>query len=376
MNFSEITNITIPNGVVNKITTLEGVVLWEKGWVIPDLPTPLANEIYYISTDGNIVEPYKMPTNNTLKSNTYKNGVGKLVFEKDLTSINNYFFNDCTTLQTIVIPQGVSQMYYGTFKDCISLENVIFPNEGFYIIGDECFNGCTKLKTIVLPSTATTIGKNAFKNCTNLKTIVLPDSLKRIDDNAFYGCSSLVYITIPENVNYLGGKIDGNNYSGEGDVFMNCTALKSITIPDSINIIRSENFYNCHSLENVDLGNSVEVIDKNAFYGCSSLTTITIPNTVRLIDDSAFQNCSSLQNIELPSTLTSIGDSAFYNCTNLSEITCNVLTALTIETYTFWNVGTKVPEGTPKILYVPQSATGYETWLSKLKGFELRYITE
>jgi hypothetical protein len=30
MNFSEITNINIPEGVVSKITTLEGVVLWEK----------------------------------------------------------------------------------------------------------------------------------------------------------------------------------------------------------------------------------------------------------------------------------------------------------------------------------------------------------
>lgn len=267
MDFRQVKTLNIPEGNVIKITDSNGVVIWKKGNNEPDLPTPLANEIYYISTNGKIVQPYNIPTNNTLISNTYKNGIGKMVFKNDLVNLNNYVFSGCTTLQTIVIPQGVSQIS-GTFKDCISLENVIFPNEGFTYIGNDSFNGCTKLKTIVLP-----------------------DSLKNIGERAFYDCSNLVNITIPENVKYLGGSRNDNYFQGKGDVFAYCTALKSINIPDSIDLITSDCFYRCTSLKNIIIGSGVTYIQENAFTDCTSLQYIICKARVGpTIDSSTFTN--------------------------------------------------------------------------------------
>ena len=58
------------------------------------------NKIQYTSTDGRIVLPLtqKMEDGNRIVSNTYKNGVGKMVFKDEITSIPNGLFADCANL--------------------------------------------------------------------------------------------------------------------------------------------------------------------------------------------------------------------------------------------------------------------------------------
>lgn len=56
--------------------------------------------------------------------------------------------------------------------------------------------GCNSLESIELPDSVTEIEYAAFKLCTSLQSIVIPDSVTKIVDLAFKGCTSLQSIAI------------------------------------------------------------------------------------------------------------------------------------------------------------------------------------
>lgn len=341
MDFRQVKTLNIPEGNVTKITDSNGVVIWEKGNNEPDLPTPLNNEIYYTSTDGNIIVPYRLPTNNTLISNTYNNGVGKLVFENDLVEIVVDMFYFETRLKTIQLPNSITIIKDGAFWQCPLLEVIYIP-ESVNIIESNVFGICHKLKNIKIPQAVTVINYATFVNCTSLEEITLHNNITSIEEGAFSGCTSLKQITLNDNITSIGS----NAFSG-------CTSLTTIDLPSSIN-----------------------KIDDFTFSSCSSLISITIPEGVKSIGDSAFYGCTSLKQIIIPDSVNSLTFATFKNNYNLATIySLNPNAPSGIERDTFTNVGSNV-EG-EKILYVPKNSTRYEeNWLPYLEGFELQYITE
>ena len=82
-----------------------------------------------------------------------------------------------------------------SFQRCAKLENVQLP-EGLISIGD--FKDCTSLNEVVFPNTVEDINEDAFRGCSSLKSITLPDSLKSLGKYAFMSCSSL------ENISFNG----------------------------------------------------------------------------------------------------------------------------------------------------------------------------
>ena len=65
-----------------------------------------ANEIWYTTTDGKTI---KGGMNMPKKSNTYKkDGKGVIVFKEPVVEIGKQAFYNCSTLQEIVIPEGVT----------------------------------------------------------------------------------------------------------------------------------------------------------------------------------------------------------------------------------------------------------------------------
>lgn len=121
----------------------------------------------------------------------------------------------------------------GAFKDCTSLENISLP-DGLTTIGDYAFTGCTSLESINLPDGLTTIGYAAFYECTSLKSITLPDSVATIGSGAFAHCTSLEGISLPDGVTVI-----------EEGAFQKCTSLKSINLPDGLTSIDSWIFWGC-----------------------------------------------------------------------------------------------------------------------------------
>ena len=171
-------------------------------------------------------------------------------------------------------------------------------------------NNSQSLETVTLPEGLTEIQMNTFKGCTNLKSINIPSTVTVLQDHAFTGLAALESVVLPEGLETLGSS-----------AFSNCTSLKQVTIPGGVVDIPSYAFLGCASLEEVVISGGVRSIGNNAFSECSALKRVVIPNTVASIDVGAFASCTQLEEITLPASVTSLHPNAFYSCDNLRKIT-------------------------------------------------------
>ena len=236
------------------------------------------------------------------------NEIKTIIIKKGITSIGDYTFGECSSLNSIEISNSVTSIGDYAFYLCHSLNSIEIPNS-VTSIGDYAFRECSSLNNIEIPNSVTSIEGSAFYCCDSLNSIEIPNSVTSIGDNAFYGCRSLNNIEIPNSVTSIG------DYA-----FGECSSLNSIEIPNSVTSIGDYAFYECSSLNRIEIPNSITSIGHNAFYECSSLNSIEIPNSVTSIGDNAFYKCSSLNRIEIPSSVTSIGDHAFLGCRSLNRI--------------------------------------------------------
>jgi Tfp pilus assembly protein PilF len=122
-----------------------------------------------IKVSMTINDPMLMNVANVIKS------AGKYVSlnitGKTLTAIPDYAFDECISLTSITLPNGVTS------------------------IGDEAFNECASLTSVTIPNGVTSIGKEAFHECTCLTSVAIPYSVTSFGYYAFYGCTSLTSVS-------------------------------------------------------------------------------------------------------------------------------------------------------------------------------------
>ena len=190
----------------------------------------------------------------------------------------------CNMLRKVEIGSGVEDTLRAfSFMYCMSLESVTIPN-GLTNISEYVFSHCFSLRSVVMPNTVSFIGDRVFHNCYSLARIVMPNSVTSIGAYLFYHCLSLASIVIPNRVTDI-----------KNDMFSYCQTITSIAIPDSVTSIGSTSFGYCYSLNN-----------------------ITIPDGVTSIADSTFNYCQTITSIAIPDSVTSIGGYAFYNCKGIA----------------------------------------------------------
>ncbi len=211
-------------------------------------------------------------------------------------------------------------------------------------IEKSAFEGNSSLEKLIVAEGIKTIGVGAFKQCSKLKSVVLPASLETIGDNAFESCSCLETVTC----------------AGETPVDISKNVFSVTTLEVNVPTRSSVSAYKEHSVwggyeilysmsstsgsdgtENVDVatyqlvtpeGNdvtttSVAIVDDDNVKGDFVIpTTVTrngMPYTVTTIAPSAFEGNIELISVSLPPTVTSIGTGAFAGCENLQSMTVN-----------------------------------------------------
>ncbi|MBO5855512.1 MAG: leucine-rich repeat domain-containing protein, partial [Alistipes sp.] len=148
-----------------------------------------SNQIWYTSSDGNVVEPYNTDVfGANIISNTYNNGMGVITFDGVVTTIGEGAFADCASLTSVNIPDSVTTIGDSAFAYCYSLTSVNIP-DSVTTIGDSAFGYCYSLTSVNIPDSVTTIGNNAFYSCDSLTSVNIPDSVTTIGEATFYKCS-------------------------------------------------------------------------------------------------------------------------------------------------------------------------------------------
>jgi len=97
--------------------------------------------------------------------------------------------------------------------------NTVIIGDGVTNIGDGAFEDCSNLTSVTIPSSLNIIGITSFMNCSSLNNITLPTCINEIQGGAFYGCRNLTidcrmesYRTITLNSSYE----YGNEYPFNG----------------------------------------------------------------------------------------------------------------------------------------------------------------
>lgn len=161
-----------------------------------------------------------------------KNGIGKWALA--LTSYESKYvgmFADMNTYidrsnfelynqEDILDYDGLSEIPYDLIgaelildkKDTIN--GLVISDDGKTVL--RCYS---KVKSVIVPDGVATIDYGSFSHCRQLLSVTLPNSLIKIDEIAFYGCDSLKSITIPKNVTEIGD-----------EAFSLCKSLESVTI--------------------------------------------------------------------------------------------------------------------------------------------------
>ena len=258
-----------------------------------------SNELWYTSTDGNIVEPYN-PTafDVSIRSNEYANGQGVITFDGDVTLINAEAFRECNTLESISLPDGITEVVEGSFRGCSNLTSfssklatanrralivdktlVAFAPKGVtkYTIpagvariGAYTFAYSTELLDVTIGNGVEVIGAWSFTRCSELKRAYIASSVHTIEEGAFSYCNKLV--------------IEGDNYeSVDGGIRDKDGKWRGpIDIPDD---------------GKIEVGKGVITIGEGAVRNNDGITKVTIPESVQEIEAWAFMGCTSLEKV-------------------------------------------------------------------------------
>ena len=275
-------------------------------------------------------------------------------------SAGTYLFDGCVNLTSVTFPQsGWTKLVSYMFRDCTSLESIAIPDT-VTTSATYAFDGCTSLERVTLSQSMTSISGYMFRNCVSLKSINLTSAITSIGSEAFLG-SGLEYIVIPQNVKTISGKafadcvnltevlVDGLNatFRSEDGIVYNRTTGALVFVPSAMadvgidveelllnNGITAYAFYGVTGIEHITVPEGVTSIPANAFYGLKSLKSVTLPSTLQSIGNYAFAYCTSLESIVIPETMVVLGSqyvegtytnilgtNLFQGCTSLSSVT-------------------------------------------------------
>lgn len=207
---------------------------------------------------------------------------------KKVSAIGMNAFTGNNVITDLVIPEGVTTLYWYSF------------------------NTCRNLETVTLPDSLEFIDSWAFERCSKLKTINVPANVTRINGGAFAQNSSMTSITCdPANKNYV--SVDGVLFTKDMKELVAYPGgiQGGYTVPAAVNHIGDAAFYGALGLDSVTILGNLDFIGFEAFAECSKLTDVAIRDGVNYVGYWAFRGCDGIKTLTVPQSVTNIGNQAF-----------------------------------------------------------------
>lgn len=154
-----------------------------------------------------------------------------------VTTIGIFSFYFCSSLLSIVIPQGVTNIGPSSFNNCYSLLSIVIPQGVTSDIVN--LNACYSLSSIVVPFSVNNLGHNMLNAGYSVSSIIIPQGITSIGDSAFSKCYSLSSIVIPQSVTSIGISAFSNCYSIIEYDFSQATQVPTLGSIDAFAIINN-----------------------------------------------------------------------------------------------------------------------------------------
>ena len=185
-----------------------------------------------------------------------------------LDSLMNSTFWNCKKLAEVTIPRNVSYIDEQAFLQASGLITVNFE-EGSRLktIGARAFYECTSLETLNMPDSVTVMGHSVFSKCSALKSVHISESLVDIGSAMFWDCPSLEEGILPGGVRSL------------KNIYVYCPSLKKVVIgsKDSapgVTLIENCGVANCENIEYLELGANIDSLEHLALVDLINLKVL------------------------------------------------------------------------------------------------------
>ncbi|MBQ3085584.1 MAG: leucine-rich repeat protein [Clostridia bacterium] len=346
------TEVAIPNTVEYNGNTYEVSTIdsnaFSAATALQTLSIPKSISSYEIKTAVNacpaLVAVNVDPENRSCSS------VDGVLYNKSQTTLERY---PRAKAGAFTVPQSVSTISSGAFKNCTALTAVDLP-DGLTSVKDFTFEGCTALREIYLPVSLKSVGYNAFRRCT-FTTVryggTPADRLTMTFDTTYavpvievpwiytYSADAPVHQydhsldptcntcgetrTLPLTLSYDEATLTATVTACakvESEVVVPAAATHEGKIY-AITAIGENAFSDCFCLKSVSLPDTIETFGNSAFSDCVAMESFTVPSKVTVIPFGLFGSCVSLKSVVLHDQITTIGNLVFAECTSLAEIT-------------------------------------------------------
>ncbi|MBR4251230.1 MAG: InlB B-repeat-containing protein [Kiritimatiellae bacterium] len=240
---------------------------------------------------------------------------GNLVVPSELggcrvTGIGSGAFRDCTSLEGIAIPAGVTNVETTAFTGCTSLSSYTVDS------GNAVYSSTDG---VLFDAAGTTLVAYPAGRTDTVYTI--PAGVVDIRGGAFAECRALAALEVEAgNKRYL--SVDGGVYSKDGTELVcwpRSKASGNVVIPSGTRRICAEAFRGMEDMVSVSLPEGLKRIERGAFME-TGLETVTVPKSVRWIGGVAFYHCP-LRSATVLGGAISGQDGAFARCTSLKTLT-------------------------------------------------------